>query len=210
MAAGTIRGTERPIIRLSHKRAMELINDNFEDWDDEELKRGRRRDANGRFSGTRPTVVPLGVLREAHKRTLAEAERKLREGLPDAIEKLMELVRGKDVDEGVQLKAIALVLDRVVGKEPISVSVNGGAAPEAPWQGLMANSIVAVGEIGAGDPDDVEGVQEAEVVEPADGPAEATRKHAERIRSAKAREAEAKGAKVPPVRKRAVKRKVSK
>lgn len=163
-AAGTLTGEEQAYVRLSPNTTKTLIEDDFSDWDMEELVEGRRRDKNGGFTGRKASVVPAALVREHHKRVFDEAHAKMREGMAEAVDMLMELVNGADVDDAVRLRAIELVMNRVLGRDVVSVDVS---VQSAPWQGLMATSIVAFNDeerlaLTQGDEEDI---VDAEVVE---------------------------------------------
>lgn len=117
-------------------------------WSDEELVRGQRKSKNGRWQGKKPVVVPKALHDELVRRTLSRANELLRENLVAAVEVLMTLINGKDVDDKVRVKAVEMIMDRVMGKEPQKVEMSG----EAKWQVAINAGIISIP--GAGDEQD--------------------------------------------------------
>lgn len=114
----------RGIVRLGKVNTRILAGtEDLSLWSEEELIRGKRRDKNGGWQGKVPEVVPLAVHQELTKRKLREAEETLRDNLVEAVKALVEIVKGKDVEDKDRLKAIDMVMNRVMGKEPIKIEV---------------------------------------------------------------------------------------
>lgn len=93
-------------------------------WTDEELKRGRRKGKNNRWSGRPPSVVPKAIHDELVRRTLDRANEILRENLVVGVQCLVDLVQGEDVDDKVRLQAALAIKDAVMGKAPASLEIN--------------------------------------------------------------------------------------
>lgn len=83
-------------------------------WSDEELKRGRRRDKNGRWVGRPPKVVPKLVHDEMVRRKLAKGYELLADNVEAAVAVLAEVAQDKSVDPGVRVKAATTILDRAM------------------------------------------------------------------------------------------------
>lgn len=88
------------------------------DWDDEELRRGHRRGNDGKFPARQPQVIPRAVYAELWRRTVNTANEKMRDSLPEAVEILMSLARDPRVRDADRIKAIGMIMDRVLGKVP--------------------------------------------------------------------------------------------
>lgn len=120
----------RQRIQIGKRNAAVLAGlDDLSDWDDEELMRGQKRARNGTFQGTSPTVVPKALHDELVRRKMSEAHALLRDNLVAATEVLVSLANGKDVDDAVRLRAVTLIMDRVLGKTPETVNVSVQKTP---------------------------------------------------------------------------------
>lgn len=139
--------------------------DDLSEWDEEELRRGRRRDKNGNFNGRDPVVVPMAVHREMTKRALGDAQRIMQENLVAATTMLTELAISPTVDPKDKLAAIKMIMDRVMGKEVQKVEIG----VDAPWQKALSGGIVSMETLEASatdgdiDNEDEEEEQEHEV-----------------------------------------------
>ena len=126
----------------------------LDDWDDEELVRGFRRNRNGRF-GKAPKYIPREIQQEAFRRLVQRGERKMRDAYVRTIENLVDLAYHA-TSEKVRLEAQKELLNRVVGKVPDTMHVSIEAKP---WEGLLADAMVPVSEVPVIDLDvDDEGV----------------------------------------------------
>jgi hypothetical protein len=113
----------------------------LDDWDDEELVRGYRRNRSGKF-GAAPKYVPREVQQEAFRRLVSRGERKMRAAYMKTIENLVSLAHDAS-SEKVRLDAQRELLNRVVGKVPDRMLV----AREEPWEGILADSLVPLAEL---------------------------------------------------------------
>jgi len=109
-------------------------------WSDEELLRGQKKARNGRWTGRKPTVVPLAVHLELNKRRMSHAREVLDDSLEAAVSLFAEVVRDVDAPLDLRLKAAKEITDRVMGRAPEHVQVH--LAPE-PWEELLVDSIVS-------------------------------------------------------------------
>lgn len=112
----------------------------LDEWDNEELIRGYRRNRNGRF-GAAPQYIPREIQQEAFRRLVGRGERKLKVAYIKAVEALVELAHNAE-SEKVKLDAIKTLMERVVGKVPDVVRVS----QEAPWEAMLADAIVPLSE----------------------------------------------------------------
>lgn len=109
-------------------------------WSDEELRRGQRRDRNGNWGGRPPKIVPKAIHDELAKRTYDEASRIMKDNLVDAVTLFGDIVRNENVDMGVRLKAATVIVDRVLGRAPLTVQVD----LQPKWQAAIAHAVVSI------------------------------------------------------------------
>jgi hypothetical protein len=112
----------------------------LEDWDNEELIRGYRRNRSGRF-GEPPKYISREIQQEAFRRLIGRGERKMKTAYIEAVEQLVKLARSAQ-SEKTRLDAIKTLMERVVGKVPDVVHVS----QEAPWEAMLADAIVPLSE----------------------------------------------------------------
>lgn len=113
----------------------------LDDWDDEELSRGYRRNRDGRF-GKPPKYVPREIQQEAFRRLVSRGERRMKEAYMKVVEDLIELSHTA-VSEKVRLDAQRELLNRVVGKTPDRLMVTH----DEPWVDVLADSFVPISEL---------------------------------------------------------------
>lgn len=113
----------------------------LDDWDNEELVRGYRRDRNGKF-GTPPKYIPREVQQEAFRRLVQRGDRKMREAYMKTVEELIELAHNAS-SEKVRLEAQKELMNRTIGKVPDRLMV----ATDQPWEGILADSLVPISEL---------------------------------------------------------------
>lgn len=146
-------GKERATIELGvQQTAILLGEEDLSEWDDEELRQGRRRSKQGKFEGRPPKVIPRVVYLELVERMLAEGHLALLDMLRPTLHMLLQTVRGVKIDpetgevetwtdddgdkhpipfvpDPTQLKAGQEVLVRVLGKPEQTVSVRAEKKP---------------------------------------------------------------------------------
>lgn len=134
---------QRAFVRLGRGTTDILVGkEDLRTWSDEELRRGQKKDKNGRFQGRAPNIVPKAVHDELVRRTLDEAGQMLRTNLVAAVEVLVDVMNGADVEPKDKLKAVQMIMDRVMGKAPEKIDVTIGE--KKPWEDAV--SVVIVGE----------------------------------------------------------------
>lgn len=144
---GELHGKERALVRVGPMNTKILLGEeDLSEWSIEELRAGRRLSKDGTFNGRVPTIVPKALHDELVRRTLSEAERKLRDSLDDAVTALTDLVSDPKVDAKDRLKAAGMIMDRVMGKGVDKVEVT---AELKPWEKALTGGIVAM------DPEDL-------------------------------------------------------
>lgn len=112
----------------------------LDDWDNEELVRGYRRNRAGRF-GAPPKYIPREVQQYAFRILVNRGDRRLKEAYYETIERLVDLAHNAE-SEKVRLEAVKELMNRVVGKVPDRMLV----AREEPWEGILADSVVPISE----------------------------------------------------------------
>lgn len=122
----------------------------LEDWSDEELIRGYRKNRNGKF-GPPPKWVPQQVAQEIHRRILKRGGKKLLSAYLESVDGLVELSRTAD-SEKVRLDAMREIQNRVSGKIPDRVQVSA----DDPWADMLADAYVPISDL---PPVDVEGLK---------------------------------------------------
>lgn len=138
---GALNGNERALIRMG-KAATEVMigNDDLSDWSDEELKRGRKAGKNGVFRGPDPVVVPRQCVNELARRIMDQAQDVLRTSLVDAVTALTDIATNGDYEAKDRVRAIGMVMDRVMGKDAQKVELE----VEVPWKVALKGAIVSV------------------------------------------------------------------
>lgn len=138
---GETDGTERALVRMGPANTRIITGqDDLSEWDDEELRRGQRRDKNGRFQGKDPVVVPKALHDELVRRTLIQANDIMRDNLGEAVCMLVALAKSPGVEAKDRLRAISMIMDRVMGKSPDKVEISG----QSPWLVALQGGIVTV------------------------------------------------------------------
>lgn len=117
-------------------------------WDDEELRRGKKRDKHGAFRGRDPVVVPKALHDELYRRVIRDAEGLLRKSLPEAVANIAKLANDPEVDAGVRLKANTWIAERLLGKTPERVQVEAHVTQQgdAPAFAAQALALLLRGE----------------------------------------------------------------
>lgn len=145
---GETHGNERALVRIGAATTKIITGqDDLSEWDDEELRQGQRRDKNGRFQGRTPKIVPKALHDELVRRTLIQANDIMRDNLEEAVCMLVALAKSPGVEAKDRLRAISMIMDRVMGKSPDKVEISG----QSPWLVALQGGIVTMsGENGNG------------------------------------------------------------
>lgn len=153
--AGEDVSGKRGYLRLGvTQTAVMTGEDNLEEWDEEELIRGQRKDKNGRFQGRPPKVVAKAIHDELVKRTLNEAKELMRSALVPAVSMLGEIIKDPDASDKDKLTAATMIIDRMMGKSPEKIEVTGNTPP---WLVAITDGIVSLDDE---EPIDVESWEE--------------------------------------------------
>ena len=113
-------------------------------WSEEELIRGQRRDRNGRWSGRPPKVVPKAVHDELVRRKLSEAHDLLRDNLVGATKVLVEIAADETTEATVRLKAVGMIMDRVLGRPAERIDLTAHSDP--PWMEAIGHALLVATE----------------------------------------------------------------
>jgi hypothetical protein len=133
----------------------------FDEWTDEELIRGYRKNRNGKF-GPPPKWVSQEVVQELHRRILKRGGRKMLQSYLRSVDILIELANNAD-SEKVRLEAVKELQNRVAGKVPDRIAVSA----DDPWQDMLADAYVLPSEL---PPLDVQGSKRDAPDAPSSGP----------------------------------------
>lgn len=125
--------------RTDSPRLVALITGELDvnDLDDEELARGYPKDKNGRFTGRPPRMIPMALHQRIQKEFFARIEEKMRDALPDAVAMLAQLATSPAAEDKDKLKAIDMLMNRVMGKPPERVEISSGDKPFEMTMGRM-------------------------------------------------------------------------
>lgn len=131
--AGTRRG-QRVELQVGGRTGKLISGDlSVEDLDEEELARGYCKDKNGKFTGRPPVVVPRALFQRMQRELFQRFDERLKSGLVDALDVILNLARDPDVDATNRRQAAQYVIDRVMGKTPEKVTV----VAEDPWETIL-------------------------------------------------------------------------
>jgi hypothetical protein len=127
-------------IRVGTLNAAILAGEvDLSEWDDEELLRGQRRNRNGNFQGRPPKVVPKQLHDELVRRTLEYANEELRSNLQSAVQMLTSIATDPRAEDRDKIKAIEMVMNRVMGKAPDRVELT---AQVKPYEEVLRGGVV--------------------------------------------------------------------
>jgi hypothetical protein len=121
-----------PILTDQMRRDMEVLYQKpIEEWDLEELARGRPRNAKGDFQGSPPRWITPIVVREAKRRLMEHTFGNLAGYVDKAIKTLVDLMESEEVDEKgrpivdarTRMAAAVFILENVLGKPKAIVEV---------------------------------------------------------------------------------------
>jgi hypothetical protein len=125
----------------------------IEEWDAEELARGRPRDRNGNFTGR----APKWITRELHEEAMTRFRQLIRDGVNAnthvAVETLKELMTDTDTDEdgkprvpaSVKASIAQYLIDHTLGKPKQRVETDISVR----LQGMLATAIITPGMLPA-------------------------------------------------------------
>lgn len=105
----------------------------LDQWDLEELARGKPRNQYGNFSGKAPSWITPHVVQEIRRRLLETSYAELASHVGVAIQSLVKLLTDDSVDEdgkpivspALKLQAAKYVIDQTMGQAPQTVDITG-------------------------------------------------------------------------------------
>lgn len=109
----------------------------LEEWDLEELARGRPRNKEGDFRGRTPIWITPAIRSEAQRRLKMEAHAYLSGHVADAIKVLADLMLNAE-DPKLQADCAKFIIEHVVGKAKAHVDVELGEGVK----GMLAKAVV--------------------------------------------------------------------
>lgn len=123
-----------------------------EDWDLEELARGRPRDAKGRFRGAAPKYISREIHERSMERFKGAIKSKMQEHTVDALGTIHWILSNEDVDErgkpiipaGAKLDAAKFLLEHTVGKPTQRVEADLSVKLQAILGTVMVNPAQAL------------------------------------------------------------------
>lgn len=117
-------------------------NDDVSDWDDEELAHGRRRDANGNFTGRPPRLIPHVCWVELKRRQLLDSDSAFGRSVLNATQYVVDVAEGRQEPIPYRMRACEIILDRFIGKPTERHQVDTKIElVDAPWAVALRNSI---------------------------------------------------------------------
>lgn len=119
----------------------------IEEWDMEELARGRPRNKAGNFQGPKPRWVTPLIAKEAQDRLRVLTKAEIGAAVEDAIRVMVDLMKNEETDydgkplvsANVRLQAATYVMDQIIGKPTASVEVSGNVVLESLFASVVVN-----------------------------------------------------------------------
>lgn len=148
--------SEKPeAVRARIRRRSEVVAEDIEmlyskpveEWDLEELARGRPRHPTGGFRGPRPKWITSTVLAEAQRRLKERAFEGLSVNVDSAVKVMAELMSNQDTNEfgdymvpaKVKLDAATFIVEQVLGKAKQSVELGANDSMRNMLATVMVN-----------------------------------------------------------------------
>lgn len=144
-AAHALMVKQRALATLSRQECFDRGYLSVQDLDDEELRYGRCRDANGiipRRNG-KTELIPKHLYDEMVSEHEARYKQKLRQRTDDALDVITEIMGDDTVEPRDRFEAAKYIFERTAGKTPDQVSVT---VKSAPWEDLLTQ-VTGIGAI---------------------------------------------------------------
>ena len=125
-------------VQVTHRAAQFMRGEiTVRDLDDEELKRGRFRDSDGKFRGRSASLIPAEFHEEVMRRMLERGTEKIQHDFLSAIETVVDVMKNS-TDDVVRLRAANVVIERYAGKTADKVDLTVAVKPwEQTLKGIM-------------------------------------------------------------------------
>ena len=132
---------------MTQEEAAALYRKPIEEWDLEELARGRPRNSKGGFSGPKPMWITSAVHEAAMEKYTAAIKSDMRATTTHAVDMIKELIQSEDVDDkgkpivpaSVKLQAATFLLEHIVGKPTQRVEQDISVKLQAILGSVMVN-----------------------------------------------------------------------
>jgi hypothetical protein len=135
------------IVHVSPTTAGVMYNEiPLDDWDDDELIKGKRKDRDGKFRGRPPKLVPSNLHRELTRRRFSRAYDLLTDSLVDAAQMLRSIVNDPETDAGDRIRAAEVIFDRILGRPKEQVAIDFQSDGGSRFQQLLMKAIVGTEE----------------------------------------------------------------
>lgn len=142
---------------MSDQELSYLYEKPVEDWDMEELAKGRPRNARGGFSGPKPKWITAAVHERAMERYTAAVKTDMRATTVDALDAIRWIIQNEDVDDkgkpivpaGTKLEASKFLIEHVVGKPTQRIESDVSVK----LQGILGQVMVNPNDLIGGSPD---------------------------------------------------------
>lgn len=118
-ARGAKRAGERWAMLLDGRLTIKEL-------DDEEIKKGRVRGADGGFTGRR-AAVPSHLMQQFQGEAIRRAKEKIVQATPEVTKILLDMLRDEDVPVAQRVKIGMYLMDRQLGKAPETIRVEGAS-----------------------------------------------------------------------------------
>lgn len=119
----------RPRVRMRQYLVDAMERGDLSDWDEEELRRGQKRAHDGTFRGRPPRVVPKMLHDELTRRTLKDAKQVMQDNIVAAASALKDIALDEDMPPSDRVRAIDMMMNRILGKPPERVEVSDHRNP---------------------------------------------------------------------------------
>lgn len=106
------------------------------DLDDDEITKMKVRGADGGFTGRRP-AIPSHLAHQWQQEAISRATAKFRTAAPEAVERLIDIANDPDTKTSDAIRALALVLERGLGKVPDTIRIEG----QSPFDALLHEAL---------------------------------------------------------------------
>jgi hypothetical protein len=108
--------------------------------DPEELARCQLKDKNGHFTGVPPKYLPETLVKAMRREFFRRGDKLFEDSYVAAVEQMVKIMKDPKVKPDVQLKAAQYVVERVRGKTPDILIVEG---EQQPWQLVLTRITTA-------------------------------------------------------------------
>lgn len=142
---------------LTEQEQEYLYQKPIEDWDMEELARGRPRNSKGTFTGPRPKWINAQVHEQAMEKYTAAVKTDMRASTVDALGTIRWIISNDDVDDkgkpivpaSTKLEASKFLLEHIVGKPTQRIETDVSVKLQA----ILGTVLVNPADIAQGTPD---------------------------------------------------------